>query len=72
VFCESDNTDRLSARSAGDGKSDILPRSAGGAFAAWTMNGSAITAVAGVTSGGQAATAPAWQPQGSPADLPFG
>jgi hypothetical protein len=28
--------------------------------------------VAGVTAGGQAVTAPAWQVQGSPTDLPFG
>jgi ELWxxDGT repeat protein len=55
----------------GDGKSDILLRNTSGAFAEWTMNGSAITAVAGVTAGGQAVTAPAWQVQGSPADLPI-
>jgi serralysin len=56
----------------GDGKADILLKNTNGAFAEWTMNGSAITAVAAVSAGGQAVTAPAWQVQGSPTDLPFG
>jgi serralysin len=56
----------------GDGKSDILLRNTSGAFAEWAMNGSAIAAVAGVTAGGQPLTAPAWQTQGNPTDLPFG
>jgi hypothetical protein len=56
----------------GDGNADILLRNTSGAFQEWAMNGSAITAASNVTAGGQAITAPAFQAQGSPTDLPFG
>jgi hypothetical protein len=55
----------------GDGKADIMLRSTSGVFAEWTMNGSAIAAVNGVTAGGQAVAAPGWQTQGSATDLAF-
>jgi hypothetical protein len=53
----------------GDGNADLLLKNTSGAFAEWSMNGSAITTANSVTSSGLAVTATAWQAQGSPRDL---